>query len=160
MWFKRSVATKYSLLGSEEEKLSTKKQLYLPYFNRSTIQQLAFIFCVLLNIGLIITLLGHDKLGIKGFKSCQVSDLPGFDTELCKWTHWDDESNAKTQFSDSARATIKTEERTFTGGFHFDDGGNMVMNHHPEEIKYVGRPSPEIDHAWKQLLEGTFSFHL
>jgi hypothetical protein len=61
--------------------------------------------------------------------------------------------------SDAARTAIKTETRTFTGGFHFDDTGNMIMKHHPGDVKYVGRPNPEIDQAWMELMKGKSPSH-
>lgn len=56
---------------------------------------------------------------------------------------------------DAARSAIIHEPRTFTGGFHFTDEGEMIMNpKRPGEAKYVGKPSREIDAAWMTLLNG------
>jgi hypothetical protein len=42
----------------------------------------------------------------------------------------------------------------YTGGVVLDHNGHFARNQSVSAEKYVGTPSPEIDDAWEQLLNG------
>lgn len=55
----------------------------------------------------------------------------------------------------SALHLISVEQVMFTGSPDFDDEGR---EHVPDEpVRYVGKPTDEVDAAWDKLTEGMFS---
>ncbi|KAK2595877.1 hypothetical protein N8I77_013669 [Diaporthe amygdali] len=55
----------------------------------------------------------------------------------------------------SIRGHIETERRTFTGAPAIRRNGTVYVPHQ-DSVRYVGAPSPEIDHAWEQLVGGRY----
>ncbi|KAH8807268.1 hypothetical protein F5884DRAFT_880154 [Xylogone sp. PMI_703] len=64
------------------------------------------------------------------------------------------ETGWKTDFG-PARQHISTEQVVFTGSPAFDLDLNYYVPH-PDPIKYVGDPSPDIDNAWEELTWGRY----
>jgi hypothetical protein len=48
---------------------------------------------------------------------------------------------------------VELEEVVFTGGPAYDENGTMYVPN-PSKIDYIGDPSPKIDDAWNELIEG------
>lgn len=61
----------------------------------------------------------------------------------------------RTDFPD-ARKAIQYEERVFTGALTYDQDQHRIVRLQDAEIEYFGRPSPEIDQAWEELLHGMY----
>lgn len=51
------------------------------------------------------------------------------------------------------RDLIEFEEVIFTGGPAYDDNGTMFIPN-PSKIDYMADPSPALDDAWDELIEG------
>ncbi|KAJ5993017.1 hypothetical protein N7451_008741 [Penicillium sp. IBT 35674x] len=62
------------------------------------------------------------------------------------------ESGFRTDF-DSAREHIELEHLIFSGSSSFTFTG-IEFQHQPAKVQYVGKPSPEIDQAWEDLVTG------
>jgi hypothetical protein len=61
----------------------------------------------------------------------------------------------RTDLRDSHPYIIQ-EERAFTGGLLFNETLGMVYRDiDPSQPQYFGLPTPDIDHAWDDLLRGT-----
>lgn len=55
----------------------------------------------------------------------------------------------------SARSAVGVQLRTFTGAPSFDSNGHVVVPH-PDPVRYVGKPTPEVDEAWERLVGGRY----
>ncbi|KAJ5758445.1 hypothetical protein N7520_005601 [Penicillium odoratum] len=62
------------------------------------------------------------------------------------------ESGFRTDF-DPAREHIELEHLIFSGSPAFTYAG-VEFQHQPAKVQYVGKPSPEIDQAWEDLVAG------
>ena len=72
--------------------------------------------------------------------------------------HFADSSCPKTQILSTDFPSIRSSidvgvKRRFTSGLHVDNNGTLSMAFDPEEPRYVGSPSPEIDSAWADLTD-------
>lgn len=52
---------------------------------------------------------------------------------------------------------ISIERMTFAGFSDFDDEGEEQVSEKP--VRYVGKPTDEVDAAWDKLTEGKLSFN-
>lgn len=50
------------------------------------------------------------------------------------------------------KSEIRLVKKKFQSGVRIDEHGDFKVNY--GGLRYVGEPSPEIDEAWDQLLEG------
>jgi hypothetical protein len=53
-----------------------------------------------------------------------------------------------------AREAISIKKVKFTGGLYFDYNGTLHSTSNPEEPRYVGPPSEDMDNAWEALIHG------
>ncbi|GLA89901.1 hypothetical protein AtubIFM56815_004394 [Aspergillus tubingensis] len=54
---------------------------------------------------------------------------------------------------DAAFPVLEIEQRTFTGGLHWNENGTLVRNHLPQGQEWVGPPSPELDALWERVVD-------
>lgn len=55
-----------------------------------------------------------------------------------------------------AKSSIELSRVKFKGAFRYNESSNTYYRvHDPAEPQYIGPPSPEIDKAWEDLLDGT-----
>jgi hypothetical protein len=45
-------------------------------------------------------------------------------------------------------------EVRFDGTMGYNDVGELYMSPGPNNVRYVGKPSPEVDQAWAELIGG------
>jgi hypothetical protein len=55
-----------------------------------------------------------------------------------------------------ARSAIEVNEVRFSGSLRYTDKGHIYVDYPPNEPKYFGEPSPEIDKAWQDLIGRTW----
>lgn len=53
----------------------------------------------------------------------------------------------------TARNIIEKKPIAFTGNLNFFDNGTTYLEHDPESVRFVGKPSKEIDENWDNLLQ-------
>ncbi|KIW98973.1 uncharacterized protein Z519_00636 [Cladophialophora bantiana CBS 173.52] len=58
----------------------------------------------------------------------------------------------------TAAQKISIETRRFTGDLHFHPNGSSYLAPEPDQIQYVGSPSPEIDQNWADLINDRYFY--
>jgi hypothetical protein len=51
------------------------------------------------------------------------------------------------------KSLIEVKKVVFGGTLRYTDSGHLYMDKGPENVEYFGPPSPEIDQAWKNLIQ-------
>ncbi|EXJ76121.1 uncharacterized protein A1O5_00629 [Cladophialophora psammophila CBS 110553] len=59
-----------------------------------------------------------------------------------------------------AKSTIATKRTKFSGTMKYTDGGHLYMDMSPENVRYFGEPSPEVDQAWAELIGPAMQFSM
>ncbi|RFU33834.1 hypothetical protein B7463_g2513, partial [Scytalidium lignicola] len=69
------------------------------------------------------------------------------------------ESGFATEFG-PLHSAIDLVEVQFTGTLAYTESGHLYIDIGEDGVKYFGKPSPEIDHAWHNLLGTTWNFYI
>ncbi|KIW98977.1 uncharacterized protein Z519_00640 [Cladophialophora bantiana CBS 173.52] len=72
-----------------------------------------------------------------------------------------DDGNLRTKRKiEPAKSTIATKKTKFSGTMKYTDGGHLYMDMSPENVRYFGEPSPEVDQAWAELIGPAMQFSM